>query len=95
MIACLRVVFVAIFPMTNINPDGRSTSVILNSDIAYIIILTLMSLSGGIVSGQAMSYAGQVAPRHLADDVGNTMGTCLVAGLLGGASFSFIVLAIM
>jgi len=93
--ALLRVVFVVIFPMTNINPAGRETEIYLNSDYAFIIILALMAITGGIVSGQAMSYAGQIAPRHLADDVGNTMGTCLVAGLLGGASFSFVVMAVM
>lgn len=65
------------------------------SDAIYIVLLALMSLTGGIVSGQAMSYAGRIAPRHLADDVGNTMGTCLVAGLLGGALFSFGIVSVM
>ena len=37
----------------------------------------------------------QVAPKHLYDAVGTTMSTCLVAGLFGGACFSFAVIAII
>ena len=95
MLSFLRFAFVIIFPMCNIVIDGRKTPILLYSNVAYILILAAISITGGILSGQAMSYAGQIAPKHLADDVGNTMGTCLVAGLLGGASFSFVVIALI
>jgi len=90
-----RFAFVLVFPLCKIRPFNRHLPVLLPYDSVYIIIMLIMSISGGILSGQAMSYAGMVAPKHLLDSVGNTMGTCLVAGLLGGASFSFLVLAVM
>ena len=71
--------------------------------------MSVIGLTGGFLSSKAMG-AGQLAPSHLQDDtgnievmpfsainciLGNLMGTCLVAGLLGGASLSFGVLALI
>ncbi|CAG5095099.1 Oidioi.mRNA.OKI2018_I69.XSR.g14032.t1.cds [Oikopleura dioica] len=91
----VRFGFVFLLPLCNIVTADRSTSIVFYSDWVYIIIMAAMSLSGGIISTQAMSFASQIAPRHLSDDVGNTMGTSLVAGLCGGAAFSFLILFVM
>ena len=88
---------------------GRQTPIYFKSDLVYIILMSVIGLTGGFLSSKAMG-AGQLAPSHLQDDTGiqclkikfklkslsgNLMGTCLVAGLLGGASLSFGVLALI
>ena len=90
--------------------DSRQTPVRFESDLVYILIMSVIGVSGGILSGKAMTHASIISPPHLQDDtgmnflmlhalykiyLGNLMGTCLVAGLLGGAASSFIVLALM
>lgn len=93
---CLaRIGLMALFPMCNINPDARQTKVMFESDLVYILIMSVIGISGGILSGKAMAHASIISPPHLQDDTGNLMGTCLVAGLLGGAASSFIVLALI
>jgi len=90
----LRIGLLVIFPMTNIEIEGRQTPIYFKSDLVYIILMSVIGLTGGFLSSKAMG-AGQLAPSHLQDDTGNLMGTCLVAGLLGGASLSFGVLALI
>lgn len=94
-ISIVRFGFVLLLPLCNIPTPGRRIDIVFYSDWVYILVMAAMSISGGIISTQAMSFASQIAPRHLADQVGNTMGTSLVAGLCGGAAFSFVVLAVM
>ena len=69
---CLvRFGFMIIFPMTNIPIPGRSTSIYLHSDIWYICIMALMSMTGGLLSSKAMAGAGTIAPHHLQDSTGS------------------------
>jgi len=80
--------------MTNIDIQDRNTQIYFKSDLMYILLMSVIGLTGGFLGSKAMG-AGQLAPAHLQDDTGNLMGTCLVAGLLGGASLSFGVLALI
>jgi len=89
--------------------DSRQTPVMFESDLVYILIMSVIGVSGGILSGKAMAHASIISPPHLQDDtgklsnaypkfnlyLGNLMGTCLVAGLLCGAASSFLVLALI
>jgi len=90
-----RIGLMALFPMCNINPDSRQTPVMFESDLVYILIMSVIGVTGGILSGKAMAHASIISPPHLQDDTGNLMGTCLVAGLLCGAASSFLVLALI
>jgi len=89
-----RISLLVLFPMTNIDIQDRNTQIYFKSDLMYILLMSVIGLTGGFLGSKAMG-AGQLAPAHLQDDTGNLMGTCLVAGLLGGASLSFGVLALI
>ena len=50
---------------------GRKTPIIFRSDLVYILLMSVMGVSGGFLSGKAMAFAGQIAPKHLQDDTGD------------------------
>ena len=40
------------------------------SDLVYILIMSVIGVSGGILSGKAMAHASIISPPHLQDDTG-------------------------
>ena len=65
----LRFSFIVLFIFCNVKPNGRSlTSVQLESDAAYIIIMLLMSTSNGYLGSMCMISAPQVTNIYSALD---------------------------
>ena len=50
--------------------DSRQTPVMFESDLVYILIMSVIGVSGGILSGKAMAHASIISPPHLQDDTG-------------------------
>ena len=61
-----RVCFIPLFLICNAVPDARHlTSVLLESDTAYIIIMSLFSFSNGYVGSICMICAPQVSNKMI------------------------------
>ena len=53
--------------------DDRKTTIMFHSDLIYILIMSLIGITGGILSGKAMSHASIISPPHLQDDTGSNI----------------------
>ena len=85
-----RVSFIPLFLFSNANPlDRVHTQVLFNSDIAYIIIMALFSLSNGYISSICMMSAPQLCKGEEAQTAASMMVALLGLGLGTGALLSY------
>ena len=90
-LSILRFVFLPLFLFCNLDPDNRGlTSVLFESDIAYIVIMMLFSISNGYVGSICMISGPQIVRVEEADTAASLMVACLGLGLGIGASLSNI-----
>ena len=88
LIALLRIVFVPLYYLCNIN--GRGATV--NSDVFYLVIVQfLFGLSNGFVGSICMMGASRWVEAHEREAAGGFMGFMLVGGLTVGSLISFSV----
>ena len=86
----LRVLFVLLFLMCNVQPRSDDFIVYLNSDIFPIIITVIFGLSNGFFASLAMVSAPQCVQPEYRETASIIMTWFLTLGLLVGASFSFL-----
>jgi len=84
-----RFVFLPLFLFCNIRPDARSlSSVMFESDVAYIIIMLLFSVSNGYIGSICMISGPQVVRPEEAQTAASLMVALLGLGLGSGAFLS-------
>jgi len=84
-----RFVFIPLFLFCNIRPDDRNvTFVLFESDVAYIIIMLLFSVSNGYVGSICMICGPQVVRSEEAQTAASLMVALLGLGLGMGAFLS-------
>jgi len=89
ILSIARVCFIPLFLICNAVPDARHlTSVLLESDTAYIIIMSLFSFSNGYVGSICMICAPQVVSKEEAQTAASLMVALLGIGLGTGAFLS-------
>lgn len=87
--AFLRLGFIPLFLICNVLPEGRSlTSVLLESDTAYIIIMSAFSITNGYLGSLCMINAPQVVKGEEAQTAASLMVAMLGIGLGTGAFLS-------
>jgi len=91
--ALFRMLFLVLLPMCNIRLKSRKTPVIIHNDVAYIIIMGLMSLSGGFIASHAFRYAIKASPGRFAHNTGCAMAVTMMGGILTGVCLSFAIVA--
>jgi len=85
----LRVVFIPLFVLCNAIPDKRTlTPVLIESDTAYIIIMTLFSVTNGYLGSICMMCAPQTVRNEEAQTAASLMVALLGLGLGTGAFLS-------
>jgi len=85
----LRVCFIPLFLICNAAPEHRElTSVLLKSDTAYIILMSLFSISNGYLGSICMINAPQVVLNEEAQTAASLMVALLGIGLGTGAFLS-------
>ena len=91
-----RLMFIPLFLFCNIRPTERGiTSVVFESDTAYIIIMMLFSITNGYIGSVCMISAPQIVRGEEASTAASLMVACLGLGLGVGAAISnFLVLLI-
>ena len=90
-LSILRFVFLPLFLFCNLDPDNRGlTSVLFESDIAYIVIMMLFSISNGYVGSVCMISGPQIVRGEEAGTAASLIVACLGLGLGIGASLSNI-----
>jgi len=90
-LSILRFVFLPLFLFCNVDPDNRGlTSVLFESDTAYIVIMMLFSISNGYVATNCMISGPQIVRGEEAGTAASLMVACLGLGLGIGASLSNI-----
>merc|ERR1719154_432640 len=90
-LSILRFVFLPLFLFCNVDPDNRGlTSVLFESDTAYIVIMMLFSISNGYVGSICMISGPQIVRGEEAGTAASLMVACLGLGLGIGASLSNI-----
>jgi equilibrative nucleoside transporter 1/2/3 len=96
----MRVLFIPLFLMCNIQRSGPSpsSSVIINSDVLFMLILLAFGLSNGYVCSMCMMAAPSLEhnPRlrgrkEDVEDAATVASFCLVGGLAIGSISSFAV----
>lgn len=95
-LSILRIVFIPLFLFCNLRPAKRGlTSVLFESDIAYILIMAMFSISNGYLSSMCMISGPQVVRPEEAQTAASLMVALLGLGLGVGAFLSnFYVLLI-
>jgi len=84
-----RLVFLPLFLFCNIRPDARSlSSVMFESDVAYIIIMLLFSVSNGYIGSICMMSGPQLVRSEEAQTAASLMVALLGLGLGSGAFLS-------
>jgi len=88
-LALARFVFIPLFLICNVRPDDRGlTDVYMASDIAYIIIMALFSISNGYVGSICMMSAPQIVRSEEGQTAASLMVALLGLGLGSGAFLS-------
>jgi len=88
-LALARFVFIPLFLICNVRPDDRGlTDVYMASDVAYIIIMALFSISNGYVGSICMMSAPQIVRSEEGQTAASLMVALLGLGLGSGAFLS-------
>jgi len=89
LFSILRICFIPLFVVCNAIPDKRTlTPVLLESDTAYIIIMSLFSISNGYLGSICMMSAPQTVRNEEAQTAASLMVALLGLGLGTGAFLS-------
>lgn len=87
--ALLRLAFIPLFLICNVMPEERSlTAVVLESDTAYILIMSAFSLTNGYLGSLCMMNAPQMVKPEEAQTAASLMVAMLGIGLGTGAFLS-------
>lgn len=92
-----RMVFIPLFLFCNASPSNRVyTPVLFRSDIAFIVLIVLFSVSNGYVGNIAMMYAPKVLPDSQSQSTAaSIMVSALVIGLGCGSLMSTVWVALL
>jgi len=65
LLALFRLVFAPVFMLCNLAPQDRVNSVVINHDLAFVLIMMAFSLSDGYINNMAMMFGPKaVRPKH-------------------------------
>ena len=96
LFAVLRFIFIPLLLLCNLSPDDRKvTQVLIESDVFFLIIHALMSVSSGYMVTIAMINAPLMVEDKDKSVVGSLMVFMLVFGLLSGAALSFLWISLL
>uniref|UniRef100_A0AAX7TAV6 Solute carrier family 29 member 1a n=1 Tax=Astatotilapia calliptera TaxID=8154 RepID=A0AAX7TAV6_ASTCA len=85
----LRVVFIPLFMLCNVQPRVISQTVWFSHDAWYIIFMIFFSFSNGYLASLCMCFGPKKVPQHEAETAGAIMAFFLSLGLALGAAVSF------
>ncbi|XP_031602571.1 equilibrative nucleoside transporter 1 [Oreochromis aureus] len=85
----LRVVFIPLFMLCNVQPRVISQTVWFSHDAWYIIFMILFSFSNGYLASLCMCFGPKKVSQHEAETAGAIMAFFLSLGLALGAAVSF------
>ncbi|XP_023334824.1 equilibrative nucleoside transporter 1 [Eurytemora carolleeae] len=89
LLAVVRIFFIPLFMMCNAVPESRYyTPILIYSDTAYILLIFILSISNGYMTGIVMVSAPYRVPVHLKQTAANFMAGILGVGLAAGAAIS-------
>ena len=84
-----RIFFIPLFMICNAVPESRYyTPILIYSDTAYILLIFILSISNGYMTGIVMVSAPYRVPVHLKQTAANFMAGILGVGLAAGAAIS-------
>lgn len=85
----LRVVFIPLFMLCNVQPRVISQTVWFSHDAWYIIFMIIFSFSNGYLASLCMCFGPKKVSQHEAETAGAIMAFFLSLGLALGAAVSF------
>ena len=96
LFAVTRLIFIPLLLLCNLSPDDRKVKqVLIESDVFFLIIHALMSVSSGYMVTIAMINAPLMVEDKDKSVVGSLMVFMLVFGLLSGAALSFLWISLL
>ena len=96
LFAVSRFIFIPLLLLCNLSPEDRKvTEVLIESDVAFLLIHALMSVTSGYMVTVTMINAPLMVEDEDKSVVGSLMVFMLVFGLLGGAALSFLWISLL
>jgi len=86
IVAVARIAFIPLMLRCNVAPLNRSTEILFLSDLIWVVLLTLFSLTGGYLSNVGMMLGPKKVGLELQETAGMILTTALVTGLGVGST---------
>ncbi|XP_014782442.1 equilibrative nucleoside transporter 3 [Octopus bimaculoides] len=92
--ALLRIVFIPLIMLCNVQPREHMT-VLFDNDYAAGIIIFFLGLSNGFISNTSMMLAPRLVENHEAEQTGTVLSLFVTIGLAIGSCFSVLVIKLV